>query len=110
MSRAGQAVGLLEVYGLVTAFAAADAACKAANVTIESFDKNKPANAESLEIPLLVLVKLRGSIADIKAAMEAGEQAALTLGGVLSKHIIARPMADTEKILKINAFIPSLWA
>jgi len=104
MSRPGQAVGMLEVFGLVTAFAAADAACKAANVTIESFDKNKPDNAGSLEIPLLVLVKLRGSIADIEAAMEAGEKAATALGGVMSKHIIARPMHDTEKMLKIDAF------
>jgi len=103
MSDAKGAVGLLEVYGLVTAFAAADAACKAANVTIEAFDKNKPANAEKLEIPLLVLVKLRGSIADVKAAMEAGEKAAAAHGGVLSKHIIPRPMADTEKMLGINA-------
>ena len=103
MSSAGQAVGLLEVYGLVTAFAAADAACKAANVTIEAFDKNKPGNAEALEIPLLVLVKLRGSISDIKAAIEAGEKAAQALGGVLSKHIIARPTQDTEKMLGISA-------
>ena len=98
----GQAVGLLEVYGLVTAFAAADAACKAANVTIEAFDKNKPANAESLEIPLLVLVKLRGSIADIQAAMKAGEAAAKALGGIVSSHVISRPAADTEEMLKLN--------
>jgi len=103
MSSAGQAVGMLEVYGLVTAFAAADAACKAANVTIESFDNNKPANAETLEIPLLVLVKLRGSIADIEAAMAAGEKAAMDHGGIMSKHIIARPAKDTEKMLEINA-------
>jgi len=96
-------VGLLEVYGLVTAYAAADAACKAANVFIESFDANKPANAEALDIPLLVLVKLRGSIADIEAAIEAGEKAASAHGGVMSKHIIARPASDTEKMLKINA-------
>jgi len=99
----GQAVGLLEVYGLVTAFAAADAACKAANVTIEAFDKNKPGNAESLEIPLLVLVKLRGTIADIQAAMAAGEEAAMAHGGVMSKHIIPRPTPDTEAMLAINA-------
>jgi len=104
MDRTGQAVGLLEVYGLVTAFAAADAACKAANVTIESFDNNKPANAEALEVPLLVLVKLRGSIADIEAAIAAGEQAAAAHGGTFSKHIIPRPMPDTEEMLKINAF------
>ena len=101
---ANKAVGLLEVYGLVTAFAAADAACKAANVTIESFDKNKPAHADDLPLPLLILVKLRGSIADVQAAVDAGEKAANKVGGVLSKHIIAKPAADTEKILKISAF------
>ena len=103
MGRVGEAVGLLEVYGLVTAFAAADAACKAANVVIESFDKNKPANADNLDIPLLILVKLRGSIADVEAAMETGEKAAVTLGGVLSKHMLPCPAEETEEILKINA-------
>jgi len=105
MSKTGQAVGLLEVCGLVTAFAAADAACKAANVSIESFDKNKPGNAEKMEIPLLVLIKLRGSIADIEAAISAGEKAATAYGGIMSKHIIPRPANDTEKMLKINALI-----
>ena len=37
-----KAVGILEVYGLTTAFVAADAACKAADVTLENLDKNKP--------------------------------------------------------------------
>ena len=41
----GEAVGMLEVFGLATAFAAADAGCKAGNVWLEKFDKNKPANA-----------------------------------------------------------------
>ena len=44
----GEAVGMLEVFGLATAFAAADAGCKAGNVTLETFDKNKPANADEL--------------------------------------------------------------
>ena len=43
-----EAVGLLEVFGLVCAFLAADAGCKAANVTLEVFDKNKPGNADAL--------------------------------------------------------------
>ena len=100
----GSAVGLLEVYGLVTAFAAGDAACKAANVTIESFDKNKPGGGDALPIPLLVLVKLRGSIADVNAAMAAGEAAAQRLGGVSCSHIIARPEEDTEKMLRISCY------
>jgi microcompartment protein CcmL/EutN len=97
-----QGVGFLEVYGLTAAFVAADAACKAANVTVEAFDNNKPANADRLPVPLLVVVKLRGSIADVKAAVEAGVQAANRISGVVTHHVIARPEEDTEKLLKIN--------
>ena len=42
-----EAVGILEVFGLATAFVAADAGCKAANVRLEVFDKNKPAGTAS---------------------------------------------------------------
>ena len=99
-----QAVGILEVYGLTCAFMAADAGCKAANVILENFDKNKPANAESLSVPLLVTVKFRGSIADVEAAMEAGIEMAKRVSGVVQHHIIARPTDDTCKMLKISAF------
>ena len=63
------AVGLLEVFGLVCAFMAADAGCKAGNVTLEIFDKNKPANAETLPVPLLVTVKFRGKVDDVREAL-----------------------------------------
>ena len=43
----GKAVGMVEVYGLVAAFAACDAGCKAASVTVEVFDKNKMLYAEN---------------------------------------------------------------
>ena len=99
-----EAVGILEVFGLTTAFVAADAGCKAANVHLEVFDKNKPANADSLPVPLLVTIKFRGSVADVEAAMAAGEEMAKSLTGVVQKHIIARPTSDTEKMLKLNAF------
>lgn len=97
-----QAVGLLEVFGLVAGFVAADAACKAGNVTIESFDKNKPLNADKLPVPLLVCLKIRGSIDDVTAALEAAERAANDLTGVYSKHMIARPTEETEKMLSLN--------
>lgn len=98
-----EAVGMLEVYGMVAAFVAADTACKAANVRIESIDKNKPANADSLPVPLVMIVKMRGSISDVRAGMEAAEIAANNLTGVITKHIIAAPAGDTEKMLKISA-------
>ena len=99
-----QAVGILEVYGLVCAFLAADAGCKAADVTLETFDKNKPANADSLPVPLLVTVKFRGSVADVEAAMEAGIETAKRATGIVQTHIIANPTDDTCKMLKLSGF------
>lgn len=98
-----EAVGILEVYGLVAAFAAGDAGCKAASVRLEVFDKNKPANADKLPVPLVVSIKYRGSVEDVKAAVEAGIRAANEISGVVSHYIIARPESDTEKMLKISA-------
>ena len=80
------AVGLLEVFGLVCAFMAADAGCKAANVRLEVFDKNKPANADALPVPLLVTVKFRGSIADVEEAMRAAEAVANKQQGHMVTH------------------------
>lgn len=99
-----EAVGILEVFGLVCAFLAADAGCKAANVRLENFDKNKPGNADALPVPLLVTVKFRGSVADVEAAMDAAVRVANENAGVVQKHIIANPTEDTQKMLKLSAF------
>jgi len=99
-----EAVGFLEVYGLVCAFMAADSGCKAGNVTLEDFDPNKPARAETLPVPLLVTVKFRGSVADVEAALDAAEETANQYSGVVVRHIIPRPTDDTVKLLKRNGF------
>ena len=82
-----EAVGILEVFGLATAFVAADAGCKAANVHLEVFDKNKPANADSLPVPLLVCIKYRGSVSDVTAAVEAGMKVAESMTGVAQEAL-----------------------
>ena len=99
-----KAVGILEVYGLACAFMAADAGCKAADVTLENFDKNKPANADALPVPLLVTIKFRGSISAVEAAMEAGMEKAREVSGIVQHFIIPNPTEDTEKMLKLSAF------
>ena len=99
-----RAIGILEVFGLCCAFMAADAGCKAADVTLEPFDKNKPANADALPVPLLVTIKCRGSVADVRAAVEAGREMAQSLTGVVQSHIIPRPTQDTLKMMGICAF------
>ena len=100
----GEAVGILEVFGLTTAFIAADAGCKAANVWLENFDKNKPANADSLPVPLLITIKFRGSVTDVEAAIEAGIAKAEQMTGVVQHYVIPHPTEDTEKMLRISAF------
>ncbi len=100
----GKSVGIIEVYGLAAAFVACDAGCKAANVTVENFDKNKPGNPDGLKVPLIVAVKFRGSVADVTAAVEAAKEAANKVSGVICSHIIPNVESDTEKMLKLNAF------
>ena len=98
-----EAVGILEVFGLTTAFVAADAGCKEAKVHLEVFDKNKPANADSLPVPLLVCIKYRGSVSDVTAAVEAGMKVAKSMTGVVQHYVIPNPDTGTEKMLKISA-------
>ena len=95
---------MIEVYGLVAAFAACDAGCKAANVTVEPFDKNKPAKADSLPVPLIMLVKFRGTVDNVTAAVEAAEKAAMHISGVVSKNIIANTSEGADRLMHLNAF------
>ena len=99
-----EAVGILEVYGLATAVVAADAGCKAANVRLEVFDKNKPGNADALPVPLLVCIKFRGSVSDVTAAVDAGIEVAKKMTGVVQHYVIPNPEPGTGKMLKISAF------
>ena len=78
-----EAVGILEVFGLATAFVAGD--------------------ADSLPVPLLVCIKYRGSVADVTAAVEAGMEVANRMTGVVQHYVIPNPDEGTEKMLKISA-------
>ena len=100
----GSAVGMIEVYGLVAAFAACDAGCKAAVVTVEPFDKNKPGHPEGLDVPLIVLVKVRGTVENVTAAVEAARDAVGRISGVVSSHVIPSVTEGADKMLHLNAF------
>ena len=99
-----KAVGIIEVFGLAYAFVAADAGCKAADVVVENFDKNKPGNADALPVPLIVCIKFRGDVSAVEAAIEAAAAAAEKISGVVSRHVIANPEGGTQQMLKLNAF------
>ena len=99
-----QACGIIEVFGLVTAFEAVDAGCKSANVTLETFDRNKPANADALPVPLIICVKFRGSVEDVTAAVDAAQEVAERTTGMVSRYIIAGPDEGTQMMFGLNAF------
>ena len=84
------ALGMIETKGLVGAVEAADAMVKAANVTL--IGRVQVGGG-------LVTVMVRGDVGAVKAAVEAGGQAASTLGELVATHVIPRPHADVEKIL-----------
>lgn len=97
-----KAIGLIEVFGMATAYFAADAACKAGDVVIEAFDRNKPPNADELEVPLLIMIKIRGAVADVEMAIEAASIAADQIAGYHIKHVIANPTEGIEKFLELS--------
>jgi len=84
------ALGMVETRGLVAAIEAADAMVKAANVTLIGTEKIGSG---------LVSVMVRGDVGAVKAATEAGGNAAKKLGEVIAIHVIPRPHSDVEKIL-----------
>ena len=86
-----QALGLIETVGLPVAIAAADAAVKAANVTLVGYEKTRGGG--------LVVVKLRGDVGAVKAAVEAAVAAASCVGKVYAYHVIARPHGDTDRVI-----------
>ena len=85
-----EALGMIETRGLVAASEAADAMVKAANVTLIGTEKIGSG---------LVSVMIRGDVGAVKAATEAGSNAAQNLGEIIAVHVIPRPHSDVEKIL-----------
>ena len=83
------AIGIIEMFGFVTAITAADAAAKAADVKVIAIDSNKPANADSVEVPLIMAVKVQGSVSAVTAAVDAAARTAESISGLINKHIIS---------------------
>ncbi len=80
-----QALGMIETHGLVALFEAVDAMLKAANVTFATWE---PVGAG------LVTAFIEGDVAAVKAATDAGAEAAARLGEVVSVQVIPRPHED----------------
>src|SRR5689334_275956 len=84
-----EALGLVETKGLIATIAATDAMCKAANVTL----------AGQVQIGgAYVTTLVRGDVGSVRAAVDAGAQAASANGDLISAHVIPRP---EESVLEL---------
>ncbi|MCK5686209.1 ethanolamine utilization microcompartment protein EutM [bacterium] len=87
------ALGMIETRGLVAMVEASDAMVKAANVKLVGYEKVGSG---------LVTAMIRGDVAAVKAATDAGAQAAQKVGELVSVHVIPRPHQNLEEVLPIG--------
>jgi carbon dioxide concentrating mechanism protein CcmO len=90
MSSKQEAIGILETQGLTAMLEATDAMLKAANVTLVGKEKIGAA---------YVTVIVRGDVAAVTAAIDAGAKAVGNLGKLIAAHVIARPHDDLTALL-----------
>lgn len=89
------ALGIIEAIGLTTAVSALDAACKAADVELVGFDKVIGVNKS-----ISVTIHIAGEVAAVRAAVDAGVEAAMRVGDVAASHVIPRPHDEIDKLMK----------
>lgn len=88
-----EALGLIETRGFVAMVEASDAMVKAAKVTLVGYEKIGGGYVTAI---------IRGDVAAVKAATDAGSAAASKVGELVSVHVIPRPHPNLEEVLPIG--------
>src|SRR5207253_8840005 len=86
-------VGMIETRGFVGMVEAADAMVKAAKVELIGYEKIGGGYVTAL---------VRGDVAAVKAATEAGQRAAERVGELVSVHVIPRPHTNIDLVLPLG--------
>ncbi|MFQ5502615.1 MAG: BMC domain-containing protein [Phycisphaerae bacterium] len=87
------ALGMIETRGFAAMVEASDAMVKAAKVELVSYEKIGGGYVTAL---------VRGDVAAVKAACDAGQTAASRVGEIVSVHIIARPHTNIDAVLPLG--------
>jgi microcompartment protein CcmL/EutN len=87
------ALGMIETKGFVGMVEAADAMVKAARVELVGYEKIGGG---------YVTAVVRGDVAAVKAATEAGQRAAERVGELVSVHVIPRPHVNIDLVLPLG--------
>jgi ethanolamine utilization protein EutM len=87
------ALGMIETRGFAAMVEASDAMVKAAKVELIGFEKIGGGYVTAI---------VRGDVASVRAAVDAGVQAAQKVGEIVSSHIIPRPHANVDSALPLG--------
>jgi ethanolamine utilization protein EutM len=87
------ALGMIETKGFAAMVEASDAMVKAAKVELIGFEKIGGGYVTAI---------VRGDVASVKAAVDAGVQAAQKVGEIISSHIIPRPHTNVDSALPLG--------
>ena len=87
------ALGMIECRGFAAMVEASDAMVKAAKVELTGYERSGGGSVTSI---------VRGDVAAVRAALDAGQRAAERVGEVVSVHIIPRPHANVDAALPLG--------
>jgi len=87
------ALGLLETRSFAAMVEGADAMVKAAKVELVSYEKTGGGYTTAV---------IRGDVAAVKAATDAGRTAASRVGEVVAVHVIARPHQNVDDVIPLG--------
>jgi len=87
------ALGMIECRGFAAMVEASDAMVKAAKVELVSYEKTGGGYVTAI---------VRGDVAAVRAALDAGARAAERVGEVISTHIIPRPHGNVDEVLPLG--------
>jgi microcompartment protein CcmL/EutN len=88
-----EALGMIETKGFAAMVEASDAMVKAAKVELVHYEKIGGGYVTAI---------VRGDVAAVKAALEAGARGAEKVGEVVSVHVIARPHVNVDLVLPLG--------
>jgi microcompartment protein CcmL/EutN len=92
-----EALGMIETKGFAAMVEASDAMVKAAKVELVGYEKIGGGYVTAI---------VRGDVAAVKAALEAGARGAEKVGEVVSVHVIPRPHENVDRALPLGRQTP----
>ncbi len=88
-----EALGMIECRSFAAMVEAADAMVKAARVELVSYEKTGGGYTTAV---------IRGDVAAVKAACDAGQTAGVRVGEVVAVHVIARPHSNVDMVVPLG--------